>query len=93
MDESTEVTVQGKQLDEIDTNGRTMEDFPLKRVLFVLEKPDTVEAEGKNRCGKEKREQAVRASEKDNHSSEPLSDVGHPQDASGITSKAVRPKS
>ncbi|KAF6162888.1 hypothetical protein GIB67_021037 [Kingdonia uniflora] len=43
MEESFNVTVQGNQLDEIDTDGRTMEDFPLIRVLSVLEKPDIVE--------------------------------------------------
>ncbi|KAF6175039.1 hypothetical protein GIB67_039587 [Kingdonia uniflora] len=190
-DESSDVTVQGNQLDDIDTDGRAMEeDFPLKRVLSVLEKPyiaedvsdvsftgedvvemlqpdleyrdvnplnwdtDTSEVHpptevsnsgvselpvqngqvehkstsvimddssstcstdsipsvvmngpykgnslpkcqtqtspnrGKNRRGKEKRERTVRASEKDNQSSEPLTDTGHPQDASGTTSKA-----
>ncbi|KAF6165567.1 hypothetical protein GIB67_006457 [Kingdonia uniflora] len=133
MDESSDVAVQGNQLDEIDTDGRTMEDFPLKRVLSVLEKPDTTEdvsnvsfigenvveilqpdleyrdgiqtyqkfilqqkriaVGGKNRRGKEKRERAIRASEKDNHSSEPLTDAGHPQDVFGITSKVVGPES
>ncbi|KAF6142788.1 hypothetical protein GIB67_002652 [Kingdonia uniflora] len=65
---------------------------PTKGTLCFSAKPKRLPT-GKNRRGKEKCERAVRASGKDNHSSEPLTDVGHPQDASRITSKAVGPES
>ncbi|KAF6141259.1 hypothetical protein GIB67_024343 [Kingdonia uniflora] len=66
---------------------------PHKGNSFLKCQTQTSSNIGTNRRGKEKCERAVRASGKDNHSSEPLTDVGHQQDASGITSKAVGPES